>query len=67
MKNQGAFSLARQADPEGKRTIGVLTKADTVEAGEENGWISVLRNEKNPLRHGYFVSALCVSLQCCLS
>ena len=50
--------LARQADPEGKRTIGVLTKVDTLRGMENDRWVKVLRGEREQLLHGYFVSHL---------
>ena len=31
------FSMARAADPEGKRTVGIITKCDTLQAGDEPG------------------------------
>jgi hypothetical protein len=48
--------LARDVDPKGDRTIGVLTKVDTLEEVERDHWVKVLRNEKQPLLHGYYVS-----------
>lgn len=46
-----ALDLARQADPEGVRTIGVLTKLDIMDRGTDAA--AVLRNEVVPLRLGY--------------
>ncbi|KZT61035.1 hypothetical protein CALCODRAFT_428383 [Calocera cornea HHB12733] len=54
--NQAAILEARKADPEGIRTIGVLTKPDTIQAGEESQWLPVVQNMKNRLRLGYFVT-----------
>ncbi|KAI5117950.1 hypothetical protein M0805_004715 [Coniferiporia weirii] len=51
---QGAFDLAAKYDPEGKRTIGVLTKPDRIEPGEEQRWIKCLKNEAQPLELGWF-------------
>ncbi|KAI5117952.1 hypothetical protein M0805_004717 [Coniferiporia weirii] len=51
---QGAFDLAMKYDPEGRRTIGVLTKPDRIEPGEEQRWIKCLRNESQPLELGWF-------------
>ena len=48
--------LARQVDPDGKRTIGVLTKVDTLRGMENDRWVKVLRGEREQLLHGYFVS-----------
>ncbi|KAG1746767.1 P-loop containing nucleoside triphosphate hydrolase protein [Suillus paluster] len=55
-ENQGAHHLAKQYDPEGKRTVGVLTKPDRIPAGEENHWLRFIRNEQEPLvNHWYCV------------
>ncbi|EGE85984.2 hypothetical protein BDDG_08929 [Blastomyces dermatitidis ATCC 18188] len=35
--NQEVFSMARAADPEGSRTVGIITKCDTVQVGDEEG------------------------------
>ncbi|KAG8705909.1 hypothetical protein FRC09_002697 [Ceratobasidium sp. 395] len=53
-ENQGAGRLARKHDPNGRRTIGVLTKPDRIEPGSESPWISMIRGESNALRHGWF-------------
>ena len=44
---------ASRVDPEGKRTMGVLTKPDLVDAGAESEVIAVLDNITKPLHHGY--------------
>ena len=44
---------ARVMDPEGVRTLGVLTKPDLVGPGSEGEVLAVLRNERKPLRLGY--------------
>eukprot|EP00887_Chlorella_sp_A99_P006729 scaffold3.g6729.t1 len=46
-----ALDLARQVDPEGFRTVGVLTKLDIMDRGTDA--VAVLRNEVVPLRLGY--------------
>merc|ERR1719322_2319123 len=46
-----ALNLARQADPEGHRTIGVLTKLDLMDEGTDAR--DVLENRLLPLRRGY--------------
>ncbi|PTU21585.1 hypothetical protein P175DRAFT_0531106 [Aspergillus ochraceoroseus IBT 24754] len=33
--NQKVFSMARAAHPQGKRTVGIITKCDTVAEGDE--------------------------------
>lgn len=53
-ENQGAHRLAKEFDPHGKRTVGVLTKPDRIPDGEEIHWISFIKNEKEPLEHGWF-------------
>ncbi|KAF8340724.1 P-loop containing nucleoside triphosphate hydrolase protein [Cantharellus anzutake] len=54
--NQSAAWLAKQADPDGLRTIGVLTKPDTLQDGEEKGWVDVLEGRKHPLKLGYYIT-----------
>merc|ERR1711936_285170 len=46
-----ALNLARQADPEGMRTIGVLTKLDLMDEGTDAK--DILENKFLPLRRGY--------------
>ncbi|KAG8714550.1 hypothetical protein FRC08_011771 [Ceratobasidium sp. 394] len=53
-ENQGARSLAKQYDPQGKRTIGVLTKPDRIEKGEEQKWLGFIRGETEVLSKGWF-------------
>lgn len=55
-ENQGAGRLAREYDPQGLRTIGVLTKPDRIEQGSERPWISMIKNESESLRlrHGWY-------------
>lgn len=36
LANQEVFRMARAADPEGKRTVGIITKCDAVQAGDES-------------------------------
>ncbi|KAI0078419.1 hypothetical protein K474DRAFT_1744981 [Panus rudis PR-1116 ss-1] len=54
--NQGAADLAHSEDPEGARTIGVLTKPDLIQYGEENAWVAILEGRRHFLKHGYFVT-----------
>lgn len=58
IQNQKAALLASEVDPDGKRTIGVLTKVDTLQGREVDLWAKVLKNETEPLLHGYYVSTL---------
>ncbi|KZT65429.1 hypothetical protein DAEQUDRAFT_814318 [Daedalea quercina L-15889] len=55
-ENQGAYQLVRTFDPDGKRTIGVLTKPDRAEPGTEERWATLLKNEIRELRldNGWF-------------
>ncbi|XP_023319860.1 dynamin isoform X4 [Eurytemora carolleeae] len=46
-----ALQLAKQADPDGLRTIGVLTKLDLMDEGTDAK--EVLENKLLPLRRGY--------------
>ncbi|KAH9485773.1 Interferon-induced GTP-binding protein Mx2 [Psilocybe cubensis] len=53
-ENQGAHRLAKHYDPDGKRTIGVLTKPDRIPLGEESNWLPFIRNEKETLENNWF-------------
>ncbi|KAF6746771.1 P-loop containing nucleoside triphosphate hydrolase protein [Ephemerocybe angulata] len=53
-ENQGAHRLAKQYDPEGKRTIGVLTKPDRIPDGEQIHWLPFIRNEREPLDNNWY-------------
>jgi hypothetical protein len=53
-ENQGAHHLAKQYDPDGKRTVGVLTKPDRIPTGEEPAWLRILRNETEPLINNWY-------------
>jgi len=44
---------AAEVDPDGLRTMGVLTKPDLVDKGSEHEVIEVLSNHTKPLNHGY--------------
>ncbi|KAL0573674.1 hypothetical protein V5O48_008286, partial [Marasmius crinis-equi] len=52
--NQGALHLAKKFDPNGERTVGVLTKPDRIERGDENDWLGFIRGETQPLHNGWF-------------
>lgn len=49
--NSDALKIAREVDPEGRRTIGVLTKVDLMDRGT-NAY-DVLTNKAFPLRLGF--------------
>jgi Dynamin family/Dynamin central region len=51
LANSDALQLARRVDPEGKRTVGVLTKVDLMDGGTDCG--DILRNKVIPLQLGY--------------
>ncbi len=51
LANSDALKLAREADPSGKRTIGVITKLDLMDEGTHAG--EILENKVFPLRRGY--------------
>ncbi|KAH7319625.1 P-loop containing nucleoside triphosphate hydrolase protein [Stachybotrys elegans] len=55
--NQIVLKLARQADPRGSRTMGVITKPDTLLPGSESesGYISLAKNEDIEFRLGWHV------------
>ncbi|CAN0053973.1 unnamed protein product, partial [Laminaria digitata] len=44
---------AKIVDPEGDRTIGVLTKPDLIGPGNEDEAAAVLKNVRKPLKLGY--------------
>ncbi|KAF8063625.1 P-loop containing nucleoside triphosphate hydrolase protein [Lyophyllum atratum] len=57
IQNQAAVRLAREADPKGERTIGVLTKPDKLTPGaigDRKRWKEVIEGISNPLKHGYY-------------
>ncbi|CDJ61057.1 dynamin-like protein, putative [Eimeria maxima] len=57
--NSDSLKIAREADPEGIRTIGVVTKVDTMEEGCDCA--DILLGKVYPLRRG-FVGVVCRSL-----
>ncbi|KAJ5971779.1 uncharacterized protein N7479_001697, partial [Penicillium vulpinum] len=54
LANQEVFSMARAADPAGKRTVGIVTKCDALQAGDEAGVLRIAKNEVERLTHGWF-------------
>lgn len=48
-----SFLACVQVDPEGVRTVGVLTKLDLVGAGAEEEVVDILDNVRKPLNLGY--------------
>ncbi|RHZ78965.1 hypothetical protein Glove_153g48 [Diversispora epigaea] len=53
--NQAIVTLAKEADPAGRRTLGVLTKPDTIEAATHEIWLKILKGEAHKLSLGYYV------------
>ncbi|PPR06273.1 hypothetical protein CVT24_000892 [Panaeolus cyanescens] len=52
-----AVKLAQKADPTGLRTLGVLTKPDSLSSGatgSRNEWRSIIEGYKHKTQHGYF-------------
>ena len=56
--NSDALQLAREVDPEGERTIGVITKIDL--ASEEDDVVRVIEGKEYPLKLGY-IGVMCRS------
>ncbi|KZS94169.1 hypothetical protein SISNIDRAFT_410420 [Sistotremastrum niveocremeum HHB9708] len=56
LQNQTAATLARRADPAGRRTIGVLTKPDAIQPGDHDRWLAILEGRSEPLHHGYWLT-----------
>ncbi|CAL1698678.1 unnamed protein product [Somion occarium] len=57
IENQKAVRLAKQVDPYGDRTIGVLTKPDTLTEGAikmRNLWLDIIEGHRHTLKHGYY-------------
>ncbi|KAI3605474.1 hypothetical protein WG66_005886 [Moniliophthora roreri] len=52
--NQGALRLARESDHNGDRTVGVLTKPDRIERGDEQNWLGFIQGRTEPLRNHWF-------------
>mmetsp|Transcript_8720 Transcript_8720/g.19732 ORF Transcript_8720/g.19732 Transcript_8720/m.19732 type:complete len:553 (+) Transcript_8720:188-1846(+) len=55
IENQKIRTLAREADPEGRRSLGVLTKPDKIERGTEDSVMGMLRGDLYALQWGYFI------------
>ncbi|TCD68939.1 hypothetical protein EIP91_009329 [Steccherinum ochraceum] len=57
IENQKAVQLAKLVDSDGTRTIGVLTKPDTITTGAVQAkrlWLDVIEGRRHPTKHGYF-------------
>ncbi|KAK6362559.1 hypothetical protein TWF730_000017 [Orbilia blumenaviensis] len=53
--NQEVLQLAKDADNDGERTLGILTKPDRVDTGAESEVINTANNKIYRLNLGYFV------------
>ncbi|XP_028811045.1 interferon-induced GTP-binding protein Mx1-like isoform X2 [Denticeps clupeoides] len=50
-----ALKMAQEVDPEGKRTLAILTKPDLVDRGTEKNVLEIVRNQVIPLSKGYVI------------
>ncbi|KAL5345014.1 hypothetical protein ACLOAV_009967 [Pseudogymnoascus australis] len=54
LANQEVFRMARAADPAGVRTVGIITKCDALQEGDEEGALKIAQNSVERLHHGWF-------------
>ncbi|KFY46965.1 hypothetical protein V494_00258 [Pseudogymnoascus sp. VKM F-4513 (FW-928)] len=54
LANQEVFRMARAADPAGVRTVGIITKCDALQEGDEMGALKIAQNSVERLHHGWF-------------
>ena len=56
LENQEIREIAKTLDPDARRTVGILTKADRIPEGQEATWMKILQNHQKTfqLLHGYF-------------
>jgi len=54
---QKVTKMAKRADPEGQRTLGLVTKPDTLDAGSDSEakWVRCVQNKENHLKLGWHV------------
>ncbi|CAB1353578.1 unnamed protein product [Coregonus sp. 'balchen'] len=50
-----ALKMAQEVDPEGERTLGILTKPDLVDKGTEETVVDIVHNEVIHLAKGYMI------------
>ncbi|XP_072513964.1 interferon-induced GTP-binding protein Mx3-like [Salminus brasiliensis] len=50
-----ALKMAQEVDPDGKRTLAILTKPDLVDKGTETTILQIVRNQVIPLSKGYII------------
>ncbi|XP_029006952.1 interferon-induced GTP-binding protein Mx-like isoform X2 [Betta splendens] len=50
-----ALKMAQEVDPDGERTLGILTKPDLVDEGTEDTVLKIVNNEVVHLKKGYMI------------
>ncbi|KAH8666830.1 P-loop containing nucleoside triphosphate hydrolase protein [Xylariales sp. PMI_506] len=55
-ENSISLGIIRDAKAQ-SRTIGVITKADKIQPDSTAQWVSMLRGEKHPVGHGFFITS----------
>ncbi|GAM33409.1 interferon-induced GTP-binding protein [Talaromyces pinophilus] len=50
-----SFRLPREADKDGSRTVGVITKCDALQRGDEKEVLNIAQNTVEKLTHGWFL------------
>ncbi|XP_032369868.1 interferon-induced GTP-binding protein Mx [Etheostoma spectabile] len=50
-----ALKMAQEVDPDGERTLGILTKPDLVDKGTEKTVVDIVHNEVIHLKKGYMI------------
>ncbi|KAK7117631.1 hypothetical protein R3I94_023004 [Phoxinus phoxinus] len=50
-----ALKMAQEVDPEGRRTIAILTKPDLIDKGTEKNIMDIVHNKVIPLHKGYIM------------
>ncbi|TWW61792.1 interferon-induced GTP-binding protein Mx-like [Takifugu flavidus] len=50
-----ALKMAQEVDPDGERTLGILTKPDLVDKGTEETVVDIIHNEVIHLKKGYMI------------
>ncbi|MCJ1393301.1 hypothetical protein MMC18_006173 [Xylographa bjoerkii] len=54
LANQEVFRIAKEADPTGHRVVGIMTKLDLVQPGDEGAAIKIAQNRTERLKHGWY-------------
>ena len=52
---QEILTIAKEMDPKGLRTLGVLTKPDLIDNGGEENMMMLVEGKRNPLHLGYYM------------